>query len=773
MDQRQFGQRAMWYHSIAVVYVAFLFIILGSECQAATLSLKQIGGRFIARGELVHADRAVPAHMIIDLGTPIPLLIHENTSKVLKVDKGSPVALRFSEFTLSDISCTPAGIELLEEITRDYAEELEEIPVVAVVGLPAFAGHTVELNTRNLSLSLLSRPLDAILTDPELELNSAWKSGKSWVIPFESQSNGYWMTGHAGEDFELKIRFSTAVVDTLIDQVTADLAGAPGGDLDTLTLGDLEITDYIALRPEDLTAMLSTPCDVILGANLMDHFRITIDYDHNKMWFLETLEPNFPTAEQAFFVARYEENANGVEQFVTEHPHSRLAQEAAQILYRLRLAEFPLDPKTVIHAVRLYAATVKPGLRARRLIELADELYNNDSNDLADVGRMVLDMALDSAPDDVNALAEYQIRARLGRLAVMQKDFLQARRYLLSAVFGMPQDPFVNYWLGVLYEKTEKCNRAWSRYLQAAIAKDAPPEAAQALGRLNNDAVFREQFTMRDAEQLLEGRIPEYHPATRYDDDKSLVDEKPVRLIEMFTCVDQPMTQVAELAFSGLREYFTDQTVVLIGYHLPVPSPDPLVCPAALARGEFYQVTDTATILFDGNDAQSPAGDETMAEQVFGVLKRAALKSQPISETWQLSGGIDHRDGIITGQVKVQGPAATDGRLWVLVCEKIIMVSGGNGILLHRNVCRTSLTDPNGLTLPRDGSVLAFPIELDMENLNKIISDQIAGQEETQGVRFYTRPTYIDPAELVIVAIVQNPDNKADLSVLSLELNQE
>ncbi|MGB9626954.1 MAG: hypothetical protein ACPMAQ_19035, partial [Phycisphaerae bacterium] len=353
-----------------------------------------------------------------------------------------------------------------------------------------------------------SRPTDDATADGS--------SATACSVPFEDRGYGYLMAGRAPDDFAIRVLFYTSGYDTIIDSNTADLAGAPGGDLDDLRLGTLNLARYVALRPEDLSGTPQPHPDVILGTNLLSYFRVTIDWVNREIRFEQTRTPRFPTEEREFFLARAKGDADAIESFLKANPSSRLATEASTKLLALRLDEYPPDRDAIGRAQRWCAEAAPKDRRSGLMVEMADDLLSGKRDDKYALAANALKIGLEYAPSALNGRTVHDLRARLGLIALRNHDPKQARRDLLSAAFGIPRDPFVNLWLGELYEQSGQLMRAWSRYAQSAISENPPPEAMTGLDRLNRDPAFRASFTMADAEQLLEGRIAEFHPAGRY-----------------------------------------------------------------------------------------------------------------------------------------------------------------------------------------------------------------------------------------------------------------
>jgi hypothetical protein len=718
-------------------------------------------------------DRSIPANVVLDLGSRAAVLVHERTAKLLGADVARTVELRFGDLVMPDLPAVAVGLEVLESLTRDHASELGELPAVAIVGMPAFQSYTPQLDLAAGVLRLL----------PAIDPGGDWPAAEVRVgnderisLSYEEQGHGHWLAALVPDEadgFPLRVRFSTGQHDTLIDGTVADLAGAPGGDLATLNLGPINIARYVALRPEDLTEIPEPHPDVMLGTGLLGHFRITIDPANRRMAFVPVREPAFPAEEREYFKARVEEDAEAIERFMESHPSSRLVAEAAAELLSLRLDAYPPEPQAIRRAVRLRVNAAPPERRAETMIELADGLLEGERDDNLSLASYVLETGLEYAPLDVNARAAHLLHARLGYVALKRNDLKQARRHLLSAAFGMPKDPQVNFWMGILYERSGRPMRAWSRFVQAVLTDDeVPPGALLGLDRLNRDPAFRASFGMTEAEELLEGRVLEFHPADRFEPVENGGAAGPVRLVELFTCVDQPETAAAELALRGLAEYFGEAGVSFVQYHLAQPTTDPLVTDAAETRARFYEIAQGPAARFDGGTAVDAGGSDKEIDAVYRLYKAAALPGSPAESAWQLTGHAAVSGDAITGGIDLVGPqGSSDLRLHVVLCERVVMAPSANGVLMHYQVARAAVTPAEGLAVRPSGGTRHVPVEVRLPALSESLEATLKRDEEAKGVEYRVRPTYIDAAACNLVAFLQHHTTREVLAAVTVNVS--
>lgn len=738
------------------------------------LAVALIEGRPCVRCAVRVGGAGIPANVVLDLGQPAPLVLHERTAALLNVPAGGAVTLEFNGLKLPDLPARIAQLRSLEALTRDHAVELGELPAVAIVGLPAFAGGRPELDLAAGRLRVLppapetadaAPPTGASPSDPAATAPST--DAARTILPLEERPTGYWLGGVGPDDFPLRVRLSTVQHDTLIDADVAVVLDAPAGNVASLHLGSVDISRYVALRPEDLAALPGHP-HIMLGTGLLAHFRLLIDPQRHLVELEPVQAPRFPQDDQDFFAARESGDPDRIESWLAAHPAARLAREAAELLLEARLAPAARDPDAVARALRLRAQATAPERRAALLVQTADALLASDRPDAAALATVALQLAQESAPADLAGRAAHDIQARLGLVALRRDDLPAARRHLLSAAFGLPRDPLVSLWLGQVYERMGRPARAWSRYAQALVADASLVDAQRGLDRLNHDPAFRATFSMADAQQLLEGRVPEFHPPERHR--RTNPDEAPtVRLVELFSCVDNARTAAAELAFGGLAEYFEGTAVVFIEYHLSLPRPDPLAGEPGAARAAFYEIAATPAARFDGQRAIDTGGGERDAAAVYEEYRLACELLPPVPPAWRLGGAIRRDGGELAVEITLDGPeAGPDLRLLAVLCEHRVMLPGASGVVLHRHVARHALAPPDGFSVPAAPGPRTFAARLAPAQLAQTLADRLARLEQEHGVTFHMRPTYVDPDECLVALILQDSRTRAVLAAATL-----
>ncbi|MGD9127653.1 MAG: hypothetical protein PVH19_09770 [Planctomycetia bacterium] len=761
--------------------------------EAEQFALKLIDGHPCFRATISKGSQTLEAHVVLDLGMQMPIILHENTGKMLKIKPGDKVTVSIPgvhKATFADLSPKVAKVNMLSQLTQQHASELDEVPAVAVMGLPAFAKVVPQIDLLQDRLVLL----------PSEDVNELAKT-LEYVTPYKIKDGGLFFEAMGPEEKKMILQFRTIQHDTIIDAKLATELGAANGDIKTLEIISKEEAEdnqdemdpdasednqaktkrinfakFVAFRPVKLRPGKSQP-NLIVGNNLLSSFRVTIDTSRKQLLWEQVAKPRFPTHERDFFTAMVEGNADAIEKYLKRYPRSRLSQEGCVKLLDLRLAEHPTNREAVTRAIEKLVQATESKRRSSTLIGFADKWLAGDRPDRGALALIALEMALKYDRHDLDATASHRIQARIGRIAYTEGDFKLAKRRLLSAAFGLPKDAEVNLWLGELYEAQKKPVRAWSRYLQATLAKKPPLAAYVGLGRLNRDPEFRNRFSMRNAAELLEGRSTNYHPKRHYVQDQKEMPQH-VKLVELFTNIHDPKTtHGAEAALEAIGEYFDVETsaepVALLEYHVTTRIPDPLSVAFSQKRAKFYSATQVPLAIFDGTKSSGMSGDAKKIEPVYNAyvkLVRSTKEKKPALKA-TLSGKVERNKRLLTGQVTVaaEGDKLEKAVLHVVTCESFVMSPGAAGRVIHRYVVRGALTPDEGLPVRekiKEGKIsFTFDIKFDTEAFSEKLMDHMLVLEQQNKSALIIKPNYVDPNEVIFVAFIQDTATKEILGV--------
>ena len=407
------------------------------------LSVRMIGGRAVALVEVTHAGVTLPVQAVVDLGVRAPALLHERTAAALGIRgrAGAAVSVRFvaDGVTWPSVTAVPVELEPLEELTRDHATELEDIPAAMVLGLPAFAGGVldVDLAAGRLTLHGGEATLDGVLTASGVGRGNAGVT----AMPFEAEAYGYWLDGQGPGGKRCRVRLSMGEGATRVNGDWAAGLGWPGGDLPSLSLGGLDLTQHAVLVPSDFSQLPAPLPDVSLGTRLLERFRLLVDAARGELVLVQTAEGPLDPRVRRYFAARVRGDADAVESFLQAGPPEAYAADAAEVLLAMRLdqsatvgdgaetgergaseAEAQAALAAIDRAMGFMANWTAESARASRLIRVADDAIGLEGeHPLAfAVARLALARAQAGASADLDGTAAYHIQARLGLLALLE-----------------------------------------------------------------------------------------------------------------------------------------------------------------------------------------------------------------------------------------------------------------------------------------------------------------------------------------------------------------
>ncbi len=720
------------------------------------LQFRIIAGRMYARADLRALEKSVAAHLLVDLGRPGPLDLHQNTAGLLELESGQELDIEFGDHTAADIQPDVSRLRFLEYLTMEYARELEEVPVVGILGVGAFRGARLRIDYQKNKLWILPRkeitgPENDPEPAPEAEPAPEKPAAKVYSIPMTVDVDYYRFKVVVDGKRVLDAAPGTGEADTWISAGMAEHLGHAGGDVESACLGDLDISKYVALRPGDNPDGFPGQPDMLLGNNLLSHFLVTLDPHHKTLELEEVRAPKFPAEEQACFKALAARDADGLEAFLGKHEKHRLALDAGTALLRIRLEASPLEEASLNRAVELYAKTTPAKRRSRMVLDLVKRMVTRRPEVYRIIRKTALDIALKHARMDEDPSALHKARSEIGGLLLEKGEVREAYRHLLSAAFGLPRDGMINLRLGKLYEKKGMLERAWSRFLQAAITEEGGPGGLEGMKRLADKKGVRTPYDVDEMEKLLEGRVPAYQPASTYAPEDG---KRPTRtvLAELFTAVGGRACPGADLAFEGMAVHFAHGEVAVLQHHLMAP----LSSPAALRRAQRLGVRGVPRVILDARvPVARVGGPPEKAAREFRKVIRAVEERLKSATPWTLdvTGKVDK--GKVSVSVTVKGPEVEDFRLRLFLCEKTVMFPGRNKMVLHRYVTRFDMAR-GGIPIPSAAGARTLTRDVSLSQVMDELDDHLDAVEDRENMEFPLRPTEVAPRQVAVVAILED-----------------
>lgn len=474
------------------------YISLAKSQEPVAIPLKLINGKLVLAADISSKATRKSFALLVDLDAPHSLSLHvkalgslELAEADTKVELVMPAGLKAS-VARDDISVhPPSQAALLETMSKIYADEMDQRQFVGSIGIEFLKKYHVVLDANKKELVL----------SPPRPINPNTKKISSrfelFYHPLKIDEGQIWLSLDYAKGNKGYMVLSSTYYDTFIDASIAKKLSKPAGNVSPVWLSDdrgnnkVNLSEYVAFRPERLSAGGESKVLLMGGINLLENFRVEIDFVNRYMGLTQTKTPSYPAGDFAFFQARLNKDAEALDAWFEQYPANRLAREASELLLDWRMKKGASEEK-MIRAARFYRDSA-PELESARNCLAVLERFAAQKNRSLKVITAVGDLCLEATRKDADPLTLYKIHTALGRIRLEMDDITPAWKHFLSALFGQPDDGMLNLYLGRVYEKQERFRRAYSRYKHASLThlsgvfpKEAREEAKAALVRLRD-----------------------------------------------------------------------------------------------------------------------------------------------------------------------------------------------------------------------------------------------------------------------------------------------
>ena len=177
-----------------------------------------------------------------------------------------------------------------------------------------------------------------------------------------------------------------------------------------------------------------------------------------------------------------------------------------------------------------------------------------------------------------------------------------------------------------------------------------------------------------------------------------------VVLVELFTGAQCGPCVAADVAFDALGACYKPIDLITLQYHLHIPGPDPLTCPDAISRQDYYGIRSTPSTYFNGRALAGSGGAAGDSRRKFNQYRhvidellegkreaRVELAARRIGDEVRItaSAKVDRRTGAPSG----------NRRLRLALVEESVTYTGRNGLPSHHHVVRAMPGGANGRAL--------------------------------------------------------------------------
>jgi hypothetical protein len=242
-------------------------------------------------------------------------------------------------------------------------------------------------------------------------------------------------------------------------------------------------------------------------------------------------------------------------------------------------------------------------------------------------------------------------------------------------------------------------------------------------------------------------------------------------MVELFTGANCPPCVGADLAFDGLLKTYKPGDVVLVQYHVHIPTADPLANLDTDARLEYYNETAAPTLYVNGQLAHGKGGGIDDSKEVYqtfrGLIEPALEKeAQAVLELTAARRGNKLEINAEAAEVAVTGDNV---RLRFALVEDTQKYVGANSIRFHHRIVRALPGGENGFPI-REKKVRQS-VSVDLAELKKQLAQYLNTYAKRARAKFPDPEEVLDLKNLRVVAFIQNDKTKEVLQAKEVEVN--
>ena len=464
-----------------------------------------------------------------------------------------------------------------------------------------------------------------------------------------------------------------------------------------------------------------------------------------------------------------EQRQAALEKFLEDFPDSTMRPQAYRLLFTEELRRNPVDEAKLQRVIDAYLESESdiPMRMGPWAINRRADAANNISERLArkeqlrNQALVLAETAVSSITRKTRPENQSRYRTNLGYLLYLRQEYDLAEAQLAKALaIKGSGSSRAHLYLGKIYEFRDDHDRALSQFLQGASLG-----RSRELKKCLENAYIKKHGSLEGLHPAIDSILlskehpfdpGRYEPASEHNPDK-------VVLAELFTGAECRPCVAADLAFAGLEKHYSRRQLILLEYHLHIPGPDPMTNRETVNRSRYYGARGTPATYIDGAQTVGGGGSEDQAESTFRRYKTSIRERLSQAPRVQLSlRPLDRNSNRLTvsGEVVIDKPVP-NARLRLVLSEKVVHYTGGNGIHFHHFVVRQMLGKPKGLDLGSTTGRLEFSESVNFEALEAGLRDDLDEYElKRSGFKWMERLDSVDRNQLAVVALVQDDETK-------------
>ena len=347
-----------------------------------------------------------------------------------------------------------------------------------------------------------------------------------------------------------------------------------------------------------------------------------------------------------------------------------------------------------------------------------------------------------------------RVELKLGRTAL-------AQRLLEESYAVTPSDEDVAAALGELAAKAGDDAKAMGYLLSARLTGRAPDTANQAF-----EALYKKGHNgnLDGLEAMLDTEYRKRFPNPIHMDAYKPTEKRSDRMVlaEVFTGSGCGPCAGADVAFDAAMERYSRKDLAVVMYHVHIPRPDPMTIAETTARYQRFGGKGVPAFAIDGKDIGGGGGSRAYASGVFERFQKDLDTDLETAAEAQVKIDASLNGGTVKVSAAVDNVKSDskDLKVQIVLVEKEIRYLGENGIRFHPMVVRAFGGEKGeGYKIEANGKG-TFDASFDLEGTGKDIRKQL-DEYEAKGHRgepfkFSAKKDQIDPADLAVVAFVQD-----------------
>jgi len=448
-----------------------------AQVESKTISINVVEGRLVGSFDFVTRKTTASVSLYIDLEPSNGLSLDSEAMGEFGLDTGKGFMTIKSTDGFSSLVRVKSIAELapdkkMASLSSLFAKELDNRPIVGSIGLGLLRKFHLSFNVKEGKITLSApKPSDIDVTriEGDVIVSMSRLGDGGIVLPILRDGSS-----------EVELKLSLGQYDTRIDQTWAAETRYPAGNIPNIELkglraaNGLNLSQSMAFRPDsfgnddfgnDKIKTGNAAVKFISGTNLFLNNIVDIDMVNEMVIFTALSDVEYPKADFAFFSAMISEQDGQLITYLNQYPKSRLAPEAAGLVLEQRIKRASTNAD-ILEAVKFVRDTSLPrnrgGITLGLMQRMKDAFPGRQSLHIS-----VAKLGVKVARHDEDPANLYKLHKAIGFEYLQAGNVREAWRGLLSAAFGLPRDPMVNYGLGQVYEQQKRLKRAQSRYQRA------------------------------------------------------------------------------------------------------------------------------------------------------------------------------------------------------------------------------------------------------------------------------------------------------------------